>query len=77
MAKSNHGKRIKLEDPLFDKPVTDPERIRSKDLQDNTLYLLGGKYYFTKQDVNGNIQLNGPFDAAQKARDALGNFLGG
>ena len=71
------GKRIKLEDPLFDKPVTDPERIRSKDLQDNTLYLLGGKYYFTKQDVNGNIQLNGPFDAAQKARDALGNFLGG
>ena len=71
------GKKIKLDDPLFDKPMTDSERIKSKDLQDNTLYLLGGKYYFTKQDVNGNIQLNGPFDAAQEARDALGNFLGG
>ena len=71
------GKRIKLDDPLFDKPMTDEERINKSLLVDNTLYLLGGKYYFTKQDAGGNIQLNGPFDDAEKARNALGNSLGG
>ncbi len=71
------GKRIKLDDPLFDKPMTDEERINKSLLVDNTLYLLGGRYYFTKQDANGNIQLNGPYDDADSAKSGLAKALGG
>jgi hypothetical protein len=71
------GKRIKLDDPLFDKPMTDPERINQSLLVDNTLYLLGGRYYFTKQDAGGNIQLIGPYDDADGAKNGLAKALGG
>ena len=71
------GKRLKLDDPLFDKPMTDPERINQSLLVDNTLYLLGGRYYFTKQDAGGNIQLIGPYDDADGAKNGLAKALGG
>ena len=57
--------------------MTDPERINQSLLVDNTLYLLGGRYYFTKQDAGGNIQLIGPYDDADGAKNGLAKALGG